>query len=69
MSMVPTCLALNSALQLAESQIHMPRTPVPLAEWKFNCSFGPNSLSLMVYVIWDWQRFELSMLFIPCPEL
>lgn len=69
MSVVPTPLALNSALQLAESQIHIPRTPVSLAEWKLNCSFGLNSLSLMVCVIWNWQGFELGMLFIPCPEL
>lgn len=46
MSMVPTPLALNSALQLAESQIHIPRIPVSLAEWKLNCSFGLSSLSL-----------------------
>lgn len=48
-----THLALNSAHQLAESQIHIPRTPVSLAEWILHYSFGLNSMSPMIYVIWD----------------
>lgn len=72
---LPTCVygAYSFGTKFSPSacrvQIHIPRIPVSLAEWKLNCSFGLNSLSLMVYVIWDWHRFELSMLFIPCPEL
>lgn len=51
MSMVSTHLALNSAHQLAESQTHIPRTPVSLADRKLDYSFGLNSLSLMIYVV------------------